>query len=100
MGIGAEYIDLLDVKVSIPIHVDLRYYFIGDIHKGAFLDVQAGYVFCNDQTFSVTVSTNSIFKWDMAIEWSITIGTICIIPTHLTLPKKTFSSHCILSWQE
>lgn len=53
MGIGAEYIDLLDVKVSIPIHVDLRYYFIGDIHKGAFLDVQAGYVFCNDQTFPI-----------------------------------------------
>ena len=53
LGIGAEYIDLLDTKVSVPLHADLRYYFSGDIEAGAFLEIQAGYAFCSDQSFPI-----------------------------------------------
>ena len=52
-GIGGEYFDLLDAKISIPIFADLRYYFTGDAQKGAFLEVQAGYAFCSNQTFPI-----------------------------------------------
>lgn len=53
LGVGAEHIDLLESGVSVPIHAELRYYFTGDATEGAFLDVEAGYVFCGNQTFPI-----------------------------------------------
>ena len=55
IGIGAEYIDMVDMEISIPLHLELRYYLEGTVQKGAFLGVQAGYVFSNQQSFPITI---------------------------------------------
>lgn len=56
LGVGAEFIDLLESRISVPIHAELRYFFKGDAQEGAFLEVQAGYVFSSEQTFPITVT--------------------------------------------
>ena len=60
IGIGAEYIDMVDMEISIPLHLELRYFFEGDVQKGAFLGVQAGYVFSNQQSFPITMMYNGV----------------------------------------
>ena len=56
LGVGAEYIDMMEGSFDFPVFLNLQHYFSTDIDKGCFVGAKMGYILGGKKSIPVIIS--------------------------------------------